>query len=54
MIFESSYRRKAMNKWESEKVELRKEIHQSFEQKKNLTRNPIMYALASILAWFSQ
>lgn len=54
MIFESSYRRKAMDKWESERVDLKKELKVSLEKKKAFTKNPFVYALASFIAWFSQ
>jgi hypothetical protein len=54
MIFESNYRKKALDKWESERTELKKELKESFEKKKGLTKNPFVYLVASILTWFTQ
>jgi hypothetical protein len=54
MIFESTYRRQALNKWDSEKEELKKELKVSFEKKRNLTKNPLVYAFATIITWVTQ
>jgi hypothetical protein len=54
MIFESTYRRQALNKWESEKQELRKELKEKLGKKRNITKNPLVYAFTYILAWFTQ
>jgi hypothetical protein len=54
MIFESTYRRQALNKWESERAELKKELKEDFEKKRTLTKNPLVYAFASMIAWFTQ
>lgn len=54
MIFESTYRRQALNKWETEKEDLKKELRVQVEKKRNLTKNPLVYAFATLLAWFTQ
>jgi hypothetical protein len=54
MIFESEYRRQALFKWESEREEVKKELKESLEKKRALTKNPFVYALATLLAWFTQ
>jgi hypothetical protein len=35
MIFESTYRRQAMQKWNQERSDIKEEIKQSLEQKKS-------------------
>ncbi|WP_159102346.1 hypothetical protein [Caldalkalibacillus mannanilyticus] len=54
MIFESTYRRKALDKWESEQTELKEELKAGFEQSKKVTKNPLTLAITAFLAWFFQ
>jgi predicted Zn-dependent peptidase len=54
MIFESKYRRQALDKWESEREEVKKELKVSLEKKRALTKNPLVYAMATLIAWFTQ
>ena len=58
MIFDSEYRRQAMDKWESERVELKTELKnewkERFSNKRNHTKNPLVYAFAAVMAWFTQ
>ncbi|MRG85634.1 hypothetical protein [Salinibacillus xinjiangensis] len=54
MMFESSYRRQALKKWEEDKPELKKELNERIQHEKKQTKDPIMYVLTSIVAWFTQ
>lgn len=54
MIFESQYRRKALESWESEKEEAEKELKQIFEKNRHLKYHPLKYAAALITAFFMQ
>jgi hypothetical protein len=54
VIFESKYRRQALDRWESERAEVKKELKESLEKKRALTKNPVVYAFATLLALFTQ
>jgi hypothetical protein len=54
MMFESNYRRKAMDSWESDRAEMKKEWNQMLTEKKHVARNPVVIFFASIAAYFTQ
>lgn len=54
MMFESNYRRKVLDKWESESEELKLELLDKVQGGKSLTRNPIIVAFSAVIAWFVQ
>ncbi|WP_164984988.1 hypothetical protein [Ammoniphilus sp. CFH 90114] len=54
MIFESQYRRKALESWESDKEETKKELKQIFEENRHLKYQPIKYLITIVTAMFVQ
>ncbi|WP_391560414.1 hypothetical protein [Robertmurraya sp.] len=54
MIFESQYRRKAWESWESEKQIEKRELKQILVKNRHLKYQPIKYAIALITAFFMQ
>lgn len=54
MIFESQYRRKALESWECDKEETKKELKEIFEKNKHLRYHPIKYVFALFMAFFIQ
>ncbi|MEW9669959.1 hypothetical protein [Ammoniphilus sp. 3BR4] len=54
MIFESQYRRKALESWESDKEESKKELKEILEKNRHLKYHPLKYAAALLTAIFMQ
>lgn len=54
VIFESDYRRKALESWEIEKEEAKKEWKHILEQNYHLKHNPLKYLLTLLVAFFTQ
>ncbi len=54
MIFESQYRRKALESWESDKEETKKELKEILEKNRHLKYHPIKYVIALFTALFVQ
>lgn len=54
MIFESQYRRKALDKWDSEREEAKQEFKKIVENHKHLKYHPVKYIVAIISALFIQ
>jgi hypothetical protein len=45
MIFESHYRRKALDSWENEKEATKKELREIFEKNNNLKNHPLKFVM---------
>jgi hypothetical protein len=53
MMFESTYRRQAMNRLQEEKPVLKKELVNRAKKEKARTKDPIIFAITAAVAWFT-
>lgn len=54
MIYESQYRRKALESWEKDNEETKVELKRIFEENKHLKFHPFKYVFALITGFFLQ
>jgi hypothetical protein len=53
MMFESTYRRQAMDRLQEEKPAFKKELMDRAKKEKARTKDPIIFAITAIVAWFT-
>ncbi|WP_159462019.1 hypothetical protein [Salirhabdus sp. Marseille-P4669] len=54
MLFESTYRRQAMNRLQEENKQLKETLSTQVKMEKNRTKNPVTYFIMVIVGWFTQ
>ncbi|HZG16604.1 MAG TPA: hypothetical protein VE710_16575 [Candidatus Bathyarchaeia archaeon] len=54
MIWESKYRRQALQSWDRAHEETKKELNATFTAALGKSRNPIVVLFASLAAWVTQ
>ncbi|MBB6454762.1 hypothetical protein HNQ94_003251 [Salirhabdus euzebyi] len=53
MMFESTYRRQAMNRLQQEKPALKNKLCEKATMEKGKTKDPFMYIITTVIAWFT-